>query len=58
MGENAAENDPSVNATALDMAIRTGPGKWDDEIVSTAVKFRHFLLTGKVLIPPQPEQPE
>ena len=57
MGEIANDNDTQTNITALDFAVRSLPGSVDDEIVDAAVKFRHFIMTGKVLIPPQPEQP-
>lgn len=57
MGEEPFQNDPEVNAIALDMASRTYVGRTDDLVVDAAVKFRHFIMTGKVLIPPQPEQP-
>lgn len=57
MGEQSCDNDVQTNVTALDFAVRSLPGRVDDEIVDAAVKFRHFIMTGKVLIPPQPEQP-
>lgn len=57
MSEQPFVNDPEVNIVALDLAIRSQAGHNPDAVVDAAIKFRHFLSTGKVLIPEQPEQP-
>lgn len=55
MSEEKHHNDPTVNKAALDMAIRSQYAAPVDTVVSAAIKFRHFMMTGEAVPPPTKE---